>query len=107
MNDGTLPDDLHACHAMIKQLREKLAECQGKLAAHEENQRREWERLYGRGVTPQSTLNVGLPIEGKGGVVRSKDPNDPTCGELFAQRRAAEREQRKLQRQLRKQSRQG
>ena len=65
---------------------------------HEENQR------YGRGVTPQSLLNFGLLMTGKGGVVRSKDPNDPTCGEIYAKARAAEREERKRQRQLRKQS---
>lgn len=71
------------------------------LAVHEQNQQREFERMYGKGVTAQSLLNFGLLVAGKGGVVRSKNPNDPTCGELYAQARAAERERRQ-QRELRR-----
>jgi hypothetical protein len=58
--------------------------------------------MYGKGVTAQSLLDFGLLVAGKGGVVRSKNRNDPTCGELYAQARAAEREQRRQQRELRR-----
>jgi hypothetical protein len=98
-----LPQTIEACHSLICRLREELAQTRQSLAIHEENQRREWERIYGRGATPQSLLNIGLLMAGKGGVVHSKDPGDPTCGELLARRRAAEREDRKRQRQSRKQ----
>jgi len=59
MKDASLPDDLHACHAMIKQLRVELAECQGRLAVHVENERVEMERRYGKGVTAQGLLELG------------------------------------------------
>jgi hypothetical protein len=59
MNDASLPNDLHACHAMIKQLRGELAECQRKLAVHVENERLEMERRYGKGVTAQGLLEAG------------------------------------------------
>lgn len=97
-----LPSDVPSCHQLIGLLREELAAVRRQLAVHEQNQQREFERMYGKSVTAQSLLNFGLLVAGKGGVVRSKNPNDPTCGELYAQACAAEREQRRQQRERRR-----
>lgn len=96
-----LPDTLEACHALIRRLSAEIAEVRRHLAAHEQSQRQALEGMYGKGVTPESLLNFGRTIAGKGGGVRS---TDPTCGEVFAQARAAERERRKQERRSRTQS---
>ncbi|HLJ97459.1 MAG TPA: hypothetical protein VKU02_30145 [Gemmataceae bacterium] len=74
-----LPDDLQTCHELILRLREELAEVRRRLEEHEAARRREFERMYGKGVTPQSLLDFGLLMAGKGGVTACGD--QPTCGE--------------------------
>lgn len=91
MSDEPLPADLHACHELVLRLRQELAGARRRLEEHEARERREFERLYGKGVTPQSLLGFGLPMAGKGGAIASPDPDDPTCGELYLCAKAAER----------------
>jgi hypothetical protein len=54
--DGALPADLDSAHALIRQLRAELEEARRRLA---EQERREFESRYGKGVTPQSLLGMG------------------------------------------------
>ncbi len=91
MSDEPLPSDLYACHELIQRLRQELAEVKRRLIEFEAKDRRQWERLYGKGVTPQSLLGFGLLMAGKGGVAGSPNPDDPTCGELYLRAKAAER----------------
>ena len=54
-----LPQDLDACHAMIRRLRAELIGTRRQLAVHEENQRRQFEHLYGKGFSFKSVLGFG------------------------------------------------
>ena len=65
MNDGAgrLPPDIASCHALIDQLKLELEETRRKLAVHVENERREMEHRYGKGVTATNLLSFGQRIE--------------------------------------------
>jgi hypothetical protein len=65
MNDkaGRLPADIASCHALINQLMEELEETRRKLAVYVENERREMEHRYGKGVTAAHLLSFGQHIE--------------------------------------------
>ena len=91
--DDLLPCELAAAHELIRRLRCENDELRAKLSVYQENERREFERIYGKGATPQTLLNFGLLMAGKGGVCSSGNPNDPTVGELFARERAKRRRQ--------------
>jgi len=91
MSDEPLPADLQACHELILRLRQQLTDVSRRLGEYEAKERREFERMYGKGVTPQSLLDFGLLMAGKAGAARSADPNNPTCGELYLRQKAAER----------------
>lgn len=67
-----LPDDLQSCHALIRRLETELAEARRKLAVHVENERREYEARYGKGVKPASLLAFGEMIERMSGRVDPK-----------------------------------
>jgi hypothetical protein len=54
--------DLAACHHVIERLRGELADVRRRLAVHEENQRRELERRYGKGTTAADLLSFGQPM---------------------------------------------
>ena len=49
-----LPDDLVACHELMRQLRRQNQELLEKLATYEENERQVFRRIYGPGATPES-----------------------------------------------------
>jgi hypothetical protein len=91
MSDEPLPVDLRACHELILRLRRELGEARRALEQYQAREQREFERLYGKGVTPQSLLGFGLLMAGKGGAAGSPDPDNPTCGELYLRAKAAQR----------------
>ena len=62
MIETDLPADLESCHALIRRLRDELAETKRKLSLHVESERREYEARYGKGTTPQSLLAFGQLI---------------------------------------------
>lgn len=86
-----LPEELAACHDLIRSLTDRLSVAEARLREYEQRERREFERMYGRGATPQSLLNFGRLITGQGGVTRSPNPDDPTVGEVYLRARAQER----------------
>lgn len=54
-----LPEDVAGCHALIHRLLGELAETRRKLSVYQENERRQLEWRYGKGVTHEQLLNVG------------------------------------------------
>src|SRR5690606_36862187 len=90
-----LPAELEACHDLIRDLMGRLAAAETRLHEYEVKERKEFERMYGKGVTPQSLLNIGLLVTGRGGATRSPNPDDPTCGELYLRAKAEERAARR------------
>jgi hypothetical protein len=72
MNDADLPTDIESCHALICKLRGELEETRRKLSVYVENERREYEWRYGKGVTPQSLLAFGEMIARKSSQIDPK-----------------------------------
>ena len=83
-----LPEDLAACHDLIRRLRQQNQELHGKLAICEENERQVYRRLYGPGTDAKTLLNFGLLMAGQESIIRSPNPDDPTVGEVYARERA-------------------
>jgi hypothetical protein len=102
MSDEPLPGNLKVCHELIRHLRGQLSDANQRLAEYEARERREFERMYGKGATPQSLLGFGLLLAGKGGAARSPDPDNPTCGELYLREKAAQRAAKRQARQKKK-----
>lgn len=104
-NDAAdLPDDLGACHELIRRLRRENQELRQTLAVCEHNERRVFQHIYGPGATPASLLNFGLLMAGKEPILRSDNPDDPTVGEVFARERAERRRQQADRRRQRRSS---
>lgn len=93
-----LPDDLIACHELIRSLRRQNQDLRQKLARCEEKERQAIQHLYGPGASPASLLDFGLLMAGKQPLIRSGNPDDPTVGEVVAQERAERRRQRRQRR---------
>ena len=108
-NDATnglnLPDDLAACHRLIRNLHQQNQDLREKLIRYQENDRQVFQHIYGPGATPDSLLNFGLLMAGKEPVIRSSNPDDPTVGEVFARERAQRRRQQAEQRRQARQRR--
>jgi hypothetical protein len=108
-DDGTtrldLPDELAACHELIRKLGRQNQELREKLTICENNERQVFQHIYGPGATPTSLLNFGLLMAGKEPIIRSSNPDDPTVGEVYARERAERRRQRAEQRRQRRQRR--
>jgi len=105
INGLDLPDDLAACHELIRNLRRQNQDLREKLARCEENERQVFQHIYGPGATPALLLNFGLLMAGKEPIIRSSNPDDPTVGEVFARERAERRRQQAEQRRQRRQRR--
>lgn len=89
-----LPEDVAGCHALIQRLRDELAETRRKLSVHVENERREMEWRYGKGVSARKLLSFGRLMAGKGIALAPGSSQDPACGELHLRETAARRKTR-------------